>query len=238
MSLENLTVQAREDLDQLRHPAPNWVPATEGPDGRPLLDALIVGGGMCGQTAAFALLREGVRNLRCVDRAPYGGEGPWTTFARMDILRSPKHLTGPDLGVPSLTYRAWHEAKFGVEHWQKLHKIDRLEWARYLLWVRETVGLSVENEMEVEALELAPQSIKVTFKNKQIIHARKVVLALGREGSGAPRWPAFATFDPLKRGKNVFHSADEMDFGKLKGKRIGVLGAGASAFDNAGEALE
>ena len=69
---------------------------------------------MCGQTAAFALLREGVRNMRCLDRAPRGGEGPWTTFARMDILRSPKHLTGPDLGVAALTYRAWHEAKFGV----------------------------------------------------------------------------------------------------------------------------
>jgi len=26
----------------------------------------------------------------------------------MDILRSPKHLTGPDLGVAALTYRAYH----------------------------------------------------------------------------------------------------------------------------------
>ena len=42
-------------------------------------------------------------------------EGPWATYARMEILRSPKHLTGPDLGVPSLTYRAWHEAKFGAD---------------------------------------------------------------------------------------------------------------------------
>jgi len=36
----------------------------------------------------------------------------------------------------------------------------------------------------------------------------------------------------------VFHSADDIDFAALKGKRIGVLGAGASAFDNAGTALE
>ena len=70
-----------------------------GPYGRALLDMLVVGGGMCGQTATFALMREGVRNLRCIDRAPYGREGPWATFARMDTLRSPKQLTGPDLGV-------------------------------------------------------------------------------------------------------------------------------------------
>ncbi len=70
------------------------------------------------------------------------------------------------------------------------------------------------------------------------VHARKVVLALGRDGSGAPRWPEFATFEPAKRGKKVFHSADDIDFKTLQGKRVGVLGAGASAFDNAGEALE
>ena len=109
MDLDSLTTLAREELSQLNFPAANWVPPKAGPDGRPLLDALVVGGGMCGQTAAFALMREGVRALRCVDRAAYAREGPWATFARMDTLRSPKHLTGPDLGVAALTYRAWHE---------------------------------------------------------------------------------------------------------------------------------
>ena len=246
MQLESLATLARRELAQLNFPAANWVPPTVGPDGRPLLDALVVGGGMCGQTAAFALLREGVRNIRCVDREPYGREGPWVRYARMEILRSPKHLTGPDLGIPSLTYRAWHEAKFGAKSWETLHKIPRLDWAGYLLWVREIVELPVENEVEVVALELAAASVQVSLKNlnnknldeKKIIYARKVVLALGRDGSGAPRWPKFATFDPAKRGKTVFHSADDVDFKALAGKRVGVLGAGASAFDNAGEALE
>src|SRR5436190_11231415 len=129
MSLKKLAALARAELKQLNYPGKDWVIPRKG-----VLDVLIVGGGMCGQTATFALLREGVRNLRCVERAPRGREGPWTTFARMDILRSPKHLTGPDLGVAALTYRAYHEAKFGLAHWKKLHKVERIEWARYLMW--------------------------------------------------------------------------------------------------------
>src|SRR6185436_12955101 len=206
-------------------------------DGRAVLDVLIVGGGMCGQTATFALLREGVTNLRCLDRAPRGREGPWATFARMDILRSPKHLTGPDLGVAALTYRAWHEARYGLAHWEQLHKVARLDWADYLLWVRDTAKIPVENDVEVTGLDLLPGCVRATVGEKHI-YSKKVVLALGREGSGALRWPDFETFNPDNRGARVFHSADDIDFQALKGKRIGILGAGSSAFDNAGEALE
>jgi len=149
MTLAELERLARHELAQLRYPAPNWVLPRNGPDGRAMLDVLVVGAGMCGQTATFALLREGVTNLRCLDRAPRGAEGPWTSFARMDILRSPKHLTGADLGIASLTYRAYHEAKFGVEHWEQLHKIDRLEWARYLMWLRDTAGIPMEKGVRV-----------------------------------------------------------------------------------------
>ena len=236
--LNSLAAAAREELSRLNFPPQNWVPAGEGPDGRPLLDVLIIGGGMCGQTATFALMREGVRNLRCLDRAARGREGPWATFARMDTLRSPKHLTGPDLGCGMLTYRAWHEARYGRAHWQALHKIARLDWAEYLLWVRETAGLPVENGVEVTSLDIADRAVCATLRNKENIYARKAVLALGREGSGALRWPKLETFDPAQRGGNVFHSADDIDFRALEGRRIGMLGAGASAFDNAAEALE
>jgi cation diffusion facilitator CzcD-associated flavoprotein CzcO len=237
MTLDDLAGLARRELAQLNYPAASWVLPADGPDGKPLLDVLVAGGGMCGQTAAFALLREGVRNLRCLDRAPRGREGPWKTFARMETLRSPKHLTGPDLGIAALTYRAWHEAKFGAASWAPLHKIPRTDWADYLLWVRETVGIPVENEAEVVSLRPTQKHVEVALKDRTVF-ARKVVLALGREGSGAPRWPRFETFDPARRGARVFHSADEIDFASLRGLRIGILGAGASAFDNAGEALE
>src|SRR5271170_3695658 len=237
MSLAELSALARNELAQLNFPPANWVPPADGPDGKPLLDALVVGGGMCGQTAAFALLREGVRNIRCVDRMPRGQEGPWATYARMEILRSPKHLTGPDLGIASLTYRAWHEARYGAQAWERLHKIARLDWAGYLLWVRDAAGIAVENDVEVTDLELLTGCVRANVGNKSF-YSKKIILALGREGSGALRWPEFETFNPDDRGARVFHSADEIDFKALKGKRVGILGAGSSAFDNAGEALE
>ena len=242
-SLISLERDARRDLERLNFPASNWLPTLEGPDAKPLLDVLVVGGGMCGQAAAFALLREGVRNFRIIDRSESGREGPWTTYARMDTLRSPKQLTGPDLGIPALTFRAWYEAQFGCAGWDALGKITRLQWADYLAWLRKVLDLQVENRTTLETLRLAGDSVRADLRGArgaETIFARKVVLALGRDGSGAPRWPEFASFsaDSAPARSRVFHSADEIDFAAWKGKRIGVLGAGASAFDNAGAALE
>ncbi len=238
-----LEAQARHDLVRLNYPAPNWVPTSTGTDGKPLLDVLVVGGGMCGQTAAFTLLKEGIRNLRVIDKAPYGMEGPWGTFARMETLRSPKHLTSPDLGVPSLTFRAWYEAQFGAAGWEALYKIPTRQWLQYLLWVRRVAGLAVENETALTALTAERAYLRAEMKSprgKEVVLARKVVLALGREGSGAHRLPRFALEGVAKEawGRCLFHSADEIDFAALSGKRVGVLGVGSSAFDNAGAALE
>jgi cation diffusion facilitator CzcD-associated flavoprotein CzcO len=57
----------------------------------------IIGAGMAGLAAAFALKRLGISNVRLFDRAPRGCEGPWVTYARMQTLRSPPELTGPTL---------------------------------------------------------------------------------------------------------------------------------------------
>jgi len=63
-----------------------------------------------------------------------------------------------------------------------------------------------------------------------------VVLATGIDGSG--QWDVPASIrEQLPRGSWA-HTRDEIDFAALAGKRIAVLGAGASAFDNAAMALE
>jgi cation diffusion facilitator CzcD-associated flavoprotein CzcO len=242
-ALARLARDARADLDRLNFPPPGWVPPATAPDGRPVLDVLVAGAGMCGQTAAYALLREGIANLRVIDRAARGEEGPWGTYARMLTLRSPKHLTGPDLGVPSLTFRAWYEAQHGDAGWAQLHKIGRIDWRDYLLWVRDTVGLPVENAVSLVSVADAGGLLRAQLQSAsgtETVWTRKLVLAFGREGSGAPRWPDFPSLrrgDPLAAGR-VFHSADAIDFDAWAGRRVGVLGAGASAFDNAACALE
>ena len=242
-ALARLARDARADLARLNVPPANWVLPAPARDGQPVLDVLVAGAGMCGQTAAYALLREGISNLRVIDRAARGEEGPWGTYARMLTLRSPKHLTGPDLGVPSMTFRAWYEAQHGDAGWAALHKVGRIDWRDYLLWVRETVGLRVENGVSLVSVEDQDGLLRATLQSAsgtETVWTRKLVLALGRDGSGAPRWPEFASLrrdDPLGRGR-VFHSADPIDFDTWRGRRIGVLGAGASAFDNAACALE
>ena len=231
---------ARHDLARLNYPPANWVPERIGPDGKRVLDVLVAGAGMCGQTAGWNLIREGMRNIRVIDRNPYRKEGPWNTTARMPILRSPKHLTGPDLGVPSLTFRAWYEAQHGAAGWEKLYKVLRLDWLDYLLWVRKVVDLPVENGAALVSAEPAGDLLKATLSTGEVIHVRKLVLANGRDGSGGFRWPGFPSFDPEnpKRIGKVFHTLEEIDFASLAGKRIGVLGVLATAIDNAATALD
>ena len=241
-ALAALAAEARRDLERLNFPAADWVPPCLGPDGDPMLDVLVIGAGLCGQTAAFALMRDGVRKVRIVDRAAKGDEGPWGTYARMEILRSPKHLTGPDLGQASLTFRAWYEAQHGAGGWQRLHKIGRLDWRDYLIWVRETVGIAVENGVEVTALQPRTDGVAVSLRNAattERIFARKVVLACGRDGAGGKRLPAFPGLAAAHAGPTrCFHSADDIDFSAFAGRGVAVLGAGASAFDCAASALE
>jgi cation diffusion facilitator CzcD-associated flavoprotein CzcO len=240
--LEDLAARARHDFACMGFPAADWVPGGTGPDGRRLLDVLVVGGGMCGQTLAFALAREGVCNVRVVDRAEYGREGPWGTYARMDTLRSPKHLTGPDLGFPALTFRAWYEAQHGAEGWERLYKIATADWLEYLLWVREIAGIAVENGVEVTGLAPGADWVRATVRSKagaETVHARHVVLAGGRDGSGAPWRPAFPSLPRDGEGHGrVPHSSEGIDFARFRRGSIGVLGASASAFDNAAVALE
>ncbi|PAT39467.1 hypothetical protein CK623_10155 [Vandammella animalimorsus] len=242
-ALARLAQQARADLARLNWPVPDWSLPAAQPGGGHALDVLIAGAGMCGQTLAFALLREGIGRIRLIDRAARGQEGPWGTYARMLTLRSPKHLTGPDLGVPSLSFRAWYEAQHGADGWAALHKVGRLDWRDYLLWVRDTVGLPVENGVQLLDVAHDGPLLRVRLhgpQGEEIVYTRKLVLALGRDGSGAPRWPHYPSLrrdDPLAAGR-VFHSADAIDFTALAGRHVGVLGVGASAFDNAACALE
>ncbi len=233
--LDALAARARDDLHRVSHPRMPWLEPHVGPDGRPALDVLIVGGGQSGLAIAMGLLRATVPNILVVDRAARGQEGPWLSYARMRTLRSPKDYTGPDLDLPSLGYQSWHEARYGADHWQALDQIAKEDWAAYLGWVRDTAAIPVQNDATVTEIAPAPGGLLAVTVDGAVRHARKVVLATGQDGAGRWWMPGFAAALPPDRRA---HAADAIDFAALRGRRVAVLGAGASALDNAATALE
>jgi cation diffusion facilitator CzcD-associated flavoprotein CzcO len=235
--LETLEARLRQDLQWLELPAKPWVPPTLA-EGRPVRDVVVIGAGMCGLTACAALQRQGIANIIAYDSAPEGREGPWVTFARMRTLRSPKTLTGPALGLPALTFRAWYEAQFGPEGWAALGKIPRGQWMDYLIWYRRVLALPVANNHQVTAIRPHGALLELSVSGPDGAHqvlTRHLVLASGRDGLGGPFVPQIAHAIPARCWA---HSADAIDFAALRGHRVGVIGAGASAMDNAATALE
>jgi cation diffusion facilitator CzcD-associated flavoprotein CzcO len=239
--LEQLAARVRRDLALLNYPRREWLTPRRTGAGEPILDVLIVGAGQGGLATAFGLLRERITNILVVDENPEGLAGPWLRFARMRTLRTPKYLTGPDLGLPNLTTRAWYEAQHGPGSWEALGLLPKEAWAAYLTWYRKTLDLPVRFETRVCALRWNPdeRAWEVPCKSadrETVLHARRVVLATGIEGSG--EWhvpPMIRAGLPTDR---YAHTRWEIDFARLAGKRVAVLGAGASAFDNAATALE
>jgi cation diffusion facilitator CzcD-associated flavoprotein CzcO len=200
---------------------------------------LIVGAGQSGLAIAFGRKLQQVNNIRIVDRSSRGLEGPWRRFARMTELRTPKEVTGIDLGIASLTLRAWYEARFGRRQWQRLDTIPPQLWQQYLAWYRKTLKIPVENDIELTSITPAGDLLCAVLRHAnrvERVYARKIVLATGIEGSGRWRVPGSLLGD--LSSKFYCHTADDIDFSQLAGKRIGVLGVGASALDNAAAALE
>lgn len=239
-ALDDLRSRIRRDLDILSHPAQPWVEPVAAPDGAVALDCAIIGAGQYGLTLAAGLRRERVERLEVFDAAEPGREGPWVTFARMSMLRTPKTLTGPDLGLPSLSFRAWWEAQHGPEGWEAMFRIPRTAWMDYLNFFRATLDLSVTNGCRLASLEPAEGGalLRLLFETAagpRTVFARTCILATGAAGSGGfsvPGWMAQAV--PADR---VHHANHAFDPAILRGMRVGVLGAGASGFDTAAAAL-
>lgn len=237
--LAALNARVHDDLARTAHPAADWVIGHRNKQGAPVLDVVIVGAGQGGLAIAHALRRQRVHKLLLIDKAKAGAEGVWAQYARMPTLRSPKEFTGPDLGMPSLTYQSWHEALFGAASWNALERIPTGHWHHYLQWFRAVLGLTVHNQTELRSIipidgnRLALQLSTPT--GEQLVQTRKLVLATGQDGTG--RWAVPPAFASLPRS-HCAATNEEIDFDALSGRDIAVIGQCASASDNAACALE
>jgi FAD-dependent urate hydroxylase len=235
--LSELEARLLQDLAWLELPAKRWV-IERLHNGSPVLEVAIIGGGMAGLSAAGALKMMGVQAL-VFDKSPEGFEGPWVTTARMETLRSPKQLTGPALGISSLTFRAWYECQYGLSAWDELDKIPRLQWMDYLRWYRKVLKLQVLNLHEVKKVQpRADHLVELHVQSPtglQTVYARRLIMATGRDGLGGAYLPEIAKTIP---DQYWAHSSDAFDYSTLRNKRVGVVGAGASAMDSAATALE
>ncbi|MDQ1233401.1 cation diffusion facilitator CzcD-associated flavoprotein CzcO [Paenibacillus sp. SORGH_AS306] len=243
MSLAELNQRVKTDLSYLAYGGADWVRPLQHPEGH-VYDVVIVGGGQSGLGAGFGLLRERISNILIIDENKEGVEGPWETYARMVTLRTPKHLTSIDLGIPSLTFRSWWEAQTGAEGWEAVNKIPRGDWMNYLRWYRQILNLPVRNHTRLKRIEPTEEGIhrlhiestqSSTVSSTEILLARKVVLATGIQGGG--EWHVPPMIRDHLPAHLYAHTSANIDFEPLRGKKVAVLGGGASAFDNTNFAL-
>src|SRR6478752_6979269 len=141
---------ARDALRLLGGVPPNWVPDRPGIDH----NVAIIGGGQTGCALAFALRRAGIGKVTVLDAAPDEQRaGIWLNAARMNLLRTPKALPGPELGIPALSFQAWYEARHGRDAYAAVDRIPRLDWASYLSWYKQFLRIEPRYETSLSRIE-------------------------------------------------------------------------------------
>src|SRR5271154_1674072 len=218
---------AREALRLIGPDPQNWVPERTGPDGR-LIDhnVAIVGGGQSGCAFAFALRRAGIGRVSVVDMADdEAAAGVWLNAARMNVLRTPKSLPGPELGIPALGFQSWYEARHGRAAYAAIERIPRAAWAEYLGWYRHFLDVPVRYRTRLGHIESAEGYFRLHLEGEAgaaVETTRKIILANGVAGNGGPYIPPLLSEGlppPL-----YAHTADAIDFAELSGKRVAVVG--------------
>ena len=134
---------ARNALRLIGSDPANWVPDRSGIDH----NVTIVGGGQTGCALAFALRRAGIGKVTILEAAPNQQRaGIWLNAARMNLLRTPKALPGPELGIPAFSFQAWYEARHGQDAYAAIDRIPRLDWASYLAWYKQFLNINPDTK--------------------------------------------------------------------------------------------
>jgi cation diffusion facilitator CzcD-associated flavoprotein CzcO len=241
-SLAELEMLVRREINIGRYAPAAWVLPHAGPDGRPALDVLIVGGGQAGLALAHGMQQNHIERILVIDENLRDQEGPWGTYARMPTLRTHKENGGIELGVPSLSFRAWYETQHGYGAFERLYKASTADWLSYLGWFRDVLAIPMRNGAELVGFGPVDDGSELLFADVaagggvERLYARTIALASGITGNGSKLEPDFIA-DVLPRSHRA-HTHDAIDFAALSGKTVAVLGGGASAYDNAIRAAE
>ncbi|WP_051260047.1 NAD(P)-binding domain-containing protein [Corynebacterium sputi] len=235
-NLVALAEQARADMALIGHNH-DWVPAPTDAD---TYNVLVIGGGQAGLGAAFALSRHRVGSVKVIEAGPEDEVGCWTRYARMHTLRSPKNMKGIELDIPSLHTERWFEAKYGKDAWAVTDLVPREDWNEYLTWFRKTTLLDIDFGTTVTSVKQPGEDgffvVTATGPSGETEYrARRVIFSMGLTGGGGTYLPPLVQALPEEMRA---HTEDSIDFEALAGKRVIVLGGGASGFDNASTALE
>jgi FAD-dependent urate hydroxylase len=228
---------ALEALRLLGPDPENWVPDHPGIDH----NVVIVGAGQTGAAFAFALRRAGIGKASIIDAAvDEASAGVWLNRARMNKLRTPKSLVGPELGVSALSFQSWFEARFGATAYESIDRIERTRWAEYLAWYRHFLRIPIRYGTRLARIEPAGGHLRLRLVDasgdERVETARKVILCNGVAGNGSASIP-----EVLREHlpATVYaHTSSAIDFSALRGKAVAVIGGAASAFDAAATALE
>ena len=128
----------------------------------------------------------------------------------------------------------------GLERYGKLEKITCAEWQDYMLWLRRVLKIPVQSSTRMTLLEPEGKLFKLTVEHEgktKAMYTRRVVLATGPYSAGGPNIPEQVIKGGIPKS-HYAHVTEVFDFDILKGKRVACVGAGASAFDNSGSALD
>ena len=212
----------------------NWVRPHANADH----NVVIVGGGQSGIAIAYGLKRKGVGEVAVIEQAAPGSAGIWRRVARMQQLRTPKVIPGPEQDNPLLGVRSWFEILNGADAWDALDRVPRLAWAEYLDWYQQVTGPNVRYQTRLLEIEPQGELLRLHLETDGVRTeetTRKLILANGYAGAGGANLPGFVRSLPREFWS---HTSDDIDFRSMAGKVIAIVGAGSSAFDAAGVALE
>ncbi|MCG7498654.1 NAD(P)-binding domain-containing protein [Vibrio sp. Of7-15] len=209
--------------------------------GHKVYDVIIVGAGHTGLALAHQLRLLGLGRVLLLDKQPCGKPGPWQDFARMEKLRTSKFSQGPECGNPLLSFKFWKNSVDGPDAFDQIDFIKTEDWANYLRWFKEILQLDVESETEVFAQQWVESANAFEIRAKKGNTERKyyssmLCLATGMTACGS--WQAPKQLVNKTNLESIGYAWGKIDFSKLVGKHVAIIGGGASAFDNALEATK